>query len=111
MLLCSAVSPSRAFSALIFPMKRSLNALRSWDWLDGMPDGEMSDRLADELAAITGADQHLAARGQIARLLADHYNDLRVTGFSKVEALHLTGNYQTALVLAQSAGLQGKRDS
>ena len=76
-----------------------------------MADGEMSDRLAEELAAITGADQQKAASGQIARLLADHYNELRATGFSRVEALHLTGNYQTALVLAQSAGLGRKRDS
>ena len=74
-------------------------------------DGEMSDRLAEELAAITGADQQKAASGQIARLLSDHYNELRGTGFSRVEALHLTGNYQTALVLAQSAGLGRKRDS
>ena len=76
-----------------------------------MGDGEMSDRLADELAAITGADQQKAASGQIARLLADHYNELRRAGFSRVEALHLTGNYQTALVLAQAAGLQRERDS
>ena len=76
-----------------------------------MPEGEkMSDRLAKELAEITQADQHQAARGQIARMLAAHYNDLRVAGFTKVEALHLTGNYQTALVLAQSVVLERERD-
>ena len=76
-----------------------------------MADGEVSDRFADEVAAITGADQQKAASGQIARMLASHYNELRAAGFSRVEALHLTGNYQTALVLAQSAGLERKRDS
>ena len=76
-----------------------------------MPDGEMSDRLAEELAAITGADQQRAASGQIAQMLAGHYNELRGAGFSEVQALHLTANYQTALVLAQSAGLQRERDS
>ena len=77
----------------------------------GMADGEMSDRLAEELAAITGADQRKAASGQIAQMLAGHYNELRATGFSEVQALHLTGNYQTALVLAQAAGLERERDS
>ena len=76
-----------------------------------MSNGEMSDRFADELAAITQSDQHQAASGQIARMLVGYYNQLYDAGFSKVEALHLTGNYQTALVLAQSAGLQRERDS
>ena len=77
-----------------------------------MPDGEMSDRLAEELAAITGKfDPQRMAIAQVAVMLASHYNELRVAGFSRVEALHLTANYQTALVLAQSAGLERKRDS
>ena len=75
-----------------------------------MPDGKMSDRLADELAAITQSDQYHAASGQIARMLFDYSKQLLAAGFSRVEALHLTGNYQTALVLAQAAGLERERD-
>ena len=76
-----------------------------------MPDGEMSDRVADELAKITGADQHNAATEQIARMIYGYYKALLDASFSRVEALHLTGNYQTALVIAQSAGLERERDS
>ena len=71
---------------------------------------EMSDRLADELANITGADQHQAATAQIALMIHGHYKQLLDAGFTRVEALHLTGNYQTALVLAQAVTLERERD-
>ena len=73
--------------------------------------GEMSGKFAEELARITGADQHHAATAQIGLMLFGHYKALLDAGFTKVEALHLTANYQTALVLAQSAALERERDS
>ena len=63
----------------------------------------MSDRLAEELAAITQADQHAAATNQLGQMLHDYHKGLLDSGFTRVEALHLTSNYQTTLVLAQSA--------
>ena len=76
-----------------------------------MPDqGEMSGKFADELLKISGADQHHAATVQITQMLFGHYKSLLDAGFSKVEALHLTGNYQTALVVAQTAALERERD-
>ena len=73
--------------------------------------GEMSGKFADELARITGADKQQAATAQIGLMLFSHYKALLDAGFSKVEALHLTANYQTALVAAQSAALERERDS
>ena len=67
-----------------------------------MGDEEMSQKLADELAQITKTDQRQAATGQFAQMLFTHYKQLLDAGFTRVEALHLTSNYQTALVLAQS---------
>ena len=67
-----------------------------------MGDEEMSQKLADELAQITKTDQRQAATAQVARMLVGHYKQLLDAGFTRVEAPHLTGNYQTALVLAQS---------
>ena len=72
-----------------------------------MPDqGEMSDQLANELAQITQTDQRQAATAQVTRMLFTHYKQLLDAGFTRVEALHLTGNYQTALVIAQTAALE-----
>ena len=71
---------------------------------------KMSDQFADELAQITQSDQHQAATAQIALMIHGHYKQLLDAGFTRVEALHLTGNYQTALVLAQSVALERKRD-
>ena len=73
--------------------------------------GEMSGKFADELAKISGADQHHAATVQIAQMLFSHYKALLDAGFSKVEALHLTANYQTALAAAQATALERERDS
>ena len=74
-----------------------------------MADGEMSDQLADELAAITHSDQHAAATNQLGQMLFDYHKSLLGAGFTKVEALHLAANYQTALVMVQSA--KRERDS
>jgi hypothetical protein len=41
--------------------------------------------------------------------MSDYYKELCAAGFSKVQALHLTANYQTALVIAATA--QKKHDS
>ena len=76
-----------------------------------MAEGEMSGQLAEELAAITQSDQQKAARGQVAQMLYDHHKQLLAAGFTRVEALHLAANYQTALVVGQSAALERKRDS
>ena len=75
----------------------------------GMANGEMSERLAKELAAITQADQIAAATNQLGQMLHDYHKGLLDSGFTRVEALHLTSNYQTALVMVQSAGRE--RDS
>ena len=76
-----------------------------------MAEGEMSDQLAEELAKITNSDQNAAATNQLGQMLYDHHKQLLAAGFTRVEALHLAANYQTALVVGQSAALERKRDS
>ena len=57
----------------------------------------------DEVNEIAGADQQQAGHTQFALMLRKHYMDLIAAGFTKVEALHLTANYQTACTLAAAA--------
>ena len=70
---------------------------------------EMSDQFAEELAAIAQSDQHAAATNQLGQMLFDYHKSLLGAGFTKVEALHLAANYQTALVMVQS--VKRERDS
>ncbi len=72
---------------------------------------EIPGNFADELAQITGADQSQAGMVQLGLMFHNHYRSLLDAGFSRVEALHLTANYQTALVLAESARQERERDS
>lgn len=61
-------------------------------------DGSAPQGWREEVARIAMTDQAEAGMAQFAVMLRSYHQDLLAAGFTRAEALHLTSQYQTAIV-------------
>lgn len=65
-----------------------------------MPDDPPPQPWQEEVEEIVVGSQRTAAHADLGVSIRAHFDSLIAAGFSRPEALHLTGGYQAALIMA-----------